>query len=126
MAERDSLIAGATAAGLFGIYADLAYNTYSATNSSPQTTELFAGDRATSLWKYVLIGHAQAVAIGVFGSLLARKWWPLIGTVTVGAIMHAMYRHAMIAGRSKAPPAAAANGGSGGFPFVRSPLQDRP
>lgn len=100
----DRLVAGATAAGLFGIYADLAYNTYSATNSSPQTTELFSGEREQSLWKYVIIGHMQAVAIGVFGSLLSRRLWPLIGTVTVGVIMHAMYRHAVNAGKSKPPP----------------------
>jgi hypothetical protein len=100
----ESVIAGATAAGLFGIYADLAYNTYSATNSSPQTTELFSGEREDTLWKYVIIGHFQAVAIGLLGSLLARKWWPLVGTVTVGAIMHALYRHALNAGRAQAPP----------------------
>ena len=100
----DKLIAGATAAGLFGIYADLAYNTYSATNSSPQTTELFSGERENTLWKYVILGHAQAVAIGLFGSLLSRKLWPLIGTLTVGVVMHCMYRHAVIQGKLQAPP----------------------
>jgi hypothetical protein len=110
------VIAGATAAGLFGIYADLAYNTYSATNSSPQTTELFSGERAESLWKYVLIGHVQALAIGVFGSLLARRWWPILGTVTVGAIMHGMYAHALRAGRGQPRPSNAAPvGGRYGF-----------
>jgi hypothetical protein len=104
MASSDRLIAGATAAGLFGIYADLAYNTYSATNSSPQTTELFAGERTTTLWKYVVIGHLQALGIGLFGSFLSRKLWPLIGTVTVGVIMHCMYRHALGAGEAQAPP----------------------
>lgn len=102
---NDKVIAGATAAGLFGIYADLAYNTYSATNSSPQTTELFAGDRGDTLMKYVFIGHAQAIGIGVFGSLLARKWWPVLGTVAVGTVMHCMYVHALKAGKSQAPPA---------------------
>lgn len=109
MAMDDRMIAGATAAALFGVYADLAYNTYSATNSSPQTTELFSGEREDSLWKYVMLGHVQAVAIGVFGSVLARKVWPLIGTVTVGVIMHAMYRHAVEAGKNKARPSNAAD-----------------
>jgi len=104
VSDRSSVIAGATAAGLFGIYADLAYNTYSATNSSPQTTELFAGEREETLWKYVVMGHLQALAIGLFGSLLARRVWPLIGTVTVGTLMHALYRHAVKAGRSVAKP----------------------
>jgi len=100
----DKLIAGATAAGLFGIYADLAYNTYSATNSSPQTTELFAGERQETLWKYVVIGHAQAFAIGLFGSILSRRLWPLAGAVTVGVVMHCMYSHAVKAGKEKTPP----------------------
>lgn len=104
MADNNRVVGAVAAAGLFGIYADLAYNTYSATNSSPQTTELFAGEREYTLWKYVRIGHAQALAIGIFGSLLARRWWPLIGTLTVGLIMHGMYAHAVRAGKPKAPP----------------------
>lgn len=102
---NDRIVAGASAAALLGIYADLAYNTYSATNSSPQTTELFAGDRSDTLMKYVMIGHAQAIGIGIVGSLLAKKWWPIIGTVGVGVIMHGMYTHAVNAGQAQAPPA---------------------
>ena len=52
-------------ASLFGIYADLAMNIASATNSSPQTTELFAGSRKTTLWKWVKIGGGVALAYGV-------------------------------------------------------------
>lgn len=108
MAEpASSRIRAASAAISFGVYADLAYNLYSATNSSPQTTELFSGDRAKTLWKYVVIGHIQAVALGIFGSILDRSWWPLFGTVTIGGVMHSMYRHALIAGRGQAAPAAA-------------------
>lgn len=89
---------GPVAAISFGVYADMAYNCYSATNSSPQTTELFAADRSDTLWKYVLLGHGQALALGVFGSVVARSWWPISGSITVGIIMHAMYRHALKAG----------------------------
>jgi len=105
--ERDQVIGGGVAAGLFGIYADLAYNTYSATNSSPQTTELFAGERGQTLWKYVRIGHAQALVIGLFGSLLARRWWPLVGTLVVGITMHGMYAHALKVGKRKQRPSTA-------------------
>ncbi len=98
------LVKGGIAAALFGIYADLAYNCYSATNSSPQTTELFAGERATTLWKYVKIGDAQVVVLGVFGSVLSESWWPLIGASTIGIVMHLMYRHALNAGTSQAAP----------------------
>lgn len=100
-------IRSASAAISFGVYADLAYNLYSATNSSPQTTELFAGDRAEALWKYVVIGHLQAVALGIFGSILDRTLWPLFGTLTIGGVMHGMYAHALKAGRGMAHPAGA-------------------
>lgn len=96
-----------TAAVSFGVYADLAYNLYSATNSSPQTTELFAGERGKTLWKYVVIGHIQAVALGLFGSILDRTLWPLFGTLSIGAVMHGMYSHAMKAGATIAPPSGA-------------------
>lgn len=108
----NKVIAGATAAGLFGIYADLAYNTYSATNSSPQTTELFAGDRSDTLMKYVMIGHMQALGIGILGTVLARNFWPLVGTVSVGVIMHGMYVHAVNAGQGQAKPDGSASYGA--------------
>jgi hypothetical protein len=94
-----------SAALAFGLYADLAYNIYSATNSSPQTSELFAGNRSDTLWKYVVIGHGQAIALGLFGSYLDKSLWPLAGTVTIGIVMHGMYAHALKAGMNKKPPA---------------------
>lgn len=110
----DQRVRAATAAISFGVYADLAYNLYSATNSSPQTTELFAGDRSETLWKYVVVGHVQAVALGLFGSLLDRSLWPLFGTLSIGGVMHCMYKHALHAGRGEAPPAAADDGSIAG------------
>jgi hypothetical protein len=97
----DALAAGG-AAILFGVYADLAYNTYSATNSSPQTTELFAGERSDTLWKYVKLGGLQVLALGAFGALLAgQMWmWPLLGVASVMIAMHLMYSHALKAGTS--------------------------
>lgn len=97
--------AGTAAALAIGVYADLAANLYSATNSSPQTTELFAGDRSETLWKYVKFGHGFALAFGVLGSVLMRKWYPLIGVLIVGVVMHGMYKHALKAGADQAPPA---------------------
>ena len=61
---------GPGAALLVGVYADLAFNLFSAMNSSPQTTELFADDRAETLWKYVKIADAAAVGFGLLGTLL--------------------------------------------------------
>jgi hypothetical protein len=95
---------GPAAALGFGVYADLAFNLFSAMNSSPQTTELFADDRADTLWKYVKIADAAALGFGLLGSLLARDWWPLAGSLLVVALMHFMYRHALSAGQGKAAP----------------------
>lgn len=108
------LIRSTTAAVSFGVYADLAYNLYSATNSSPQTTELFAGERGETLWKYVIIGHVQAVVLGLFGSVLDRSLWPLFGTLSIGGVMHYMYTHALKKGQGQAKPSNAmpTNGGS--------------
>lgn len=96
----------AGAAALFGIYADLAYNVYSATNSSPQTTELFAGERSDTLWKYVKLGGYQILALGLFGALLAGKlWmWPILGVLVVAVFMHTMYAHALKSGQEGAQP----------------------
>lgn len=99
------LLAGGLAAVLFGVYADTAYNAYSATNSSPQTTELFARDRSDTLQKYVNLGHLQVVALaGVGAGLLwvtghkALALWPIIGAGTVAIAMQAMYSHALRVG----------------------------
>jgi uncharacterized protein YhhL (DUF1145 family) len=104
-----SILLGGLAAALFGIYADLAFNLFSATNSSPQTTELFAGDRSETLWKYVKIGDFAALAFGFAGAAMTysspstRKLaiWPLIGAVVVIVLMHSMYMHALKAGQAK-------------------------
>jgi len=101
------MMAGASNAVTFGVYAALAYDIMSSTNSSPQTTELFAGDRSETLMKYVKIGDVQIVAFGLFGSLLEGNYWPLAGCVSVGLIMHCMYQYALNAGIDTAPPVAA-------------------
>lgn len=98
----------AGAAGLFGIYADLSYNVYSATNSSPQTTELFASDRAVTLWKYVRLGGYQVAGLTAIGTALAAPfgiWWaPPLGAGAAALLMYLMYRHALQAGSGQAPP----------------------
>lgn len=78
-------------ASLFGIYADLAMNIASATNSSPQTTELFAGSRKTTLWKWVKIGGGVALAYGVFASVISWSLIPLLGVGSVIIAMGTMY-----------------------------------
>lgn len=109
------LVGAGVAATLFGVYADLAYNCYSATNSSPQTTELFAGERSETLWKYVVLGDIQVAALaGVGFAVLSAggqkglRWWPVIGAGTAAVAMHLMYVHALHAGKGKTPPSNAA------------------
>jgi hypothetical protein len=104
MPDSGTLIAGGVAATLFGVFADLAYNTYSATNSSPQTTELFAGERSKTLWKYVKLGHLQVAGLCVFGAWISRSYWPLVGGGIAAVIMHGMYSHALKAGQAAQVP----------------------
>jgi hypothetical protein len=100
MAAAEGALGGGLAAVLFAVYLDAGYNIMSATNSSPQTTELFAADRADTLWKYVKLGHLQIAGASVLGAVLAgRHWlWPLLGGAGAIAVMHAMYAHALNAG----------------------------
>lgn len=93
------------AAVLFLAAADAAYNAYSATNSSPQTTELFAADRSHTLWKYVRLGHVQVAGIVGFAAYVASKqglaMWPILGGGAVALAMHGMYAHALKSGRER-------------------------
>jgi hypothetical protein len=91
---------------LFGVSADLVYNIFSATNSSPQTTELFAKERGQTLWKYVRLGAVQAgVLIGLMamraytgGGGWARAVWAVGGGGVAGVAMWMMYAHALASG----------------------------
>jgi hypothetical protein len=85
---------------LVGVYADLAFNLYSAMNSSPQTTELFAKEREQTLMKYVKIADLTAAAFGLLGWMLTgfASIGPLLGVAVVIIVMHMMYAHALKAG----------------------------
>ena len=88
----------------FGVAADLVYNVYSATNSSPQTTELFAGERAKTLWKYVRLGGLQSVLLVGIMAVRGRSAWPVLGGALAGGMMYFMYAHALQAGQGSKPP----------------------
>lgn len=88
---------------IFGVAATMVYDVFSATNSSPQTTELFASDRAETLWKYVRLGGVQsAVLIGIM-TFRGRSVWPVLGGASAGAMMWAMYAHALKSGGGSKP-----------------------
>jgi len=82
-------------ANTFGIFADLAMNIASATNSSPQTTELFGAQRATTLWKWVKIGGGVAIAYGLFASIIGHSLIPILAVGTVIIAMGLMYHLAL-------------------------------
>lgn len=96
---------GSVIAILIGVWATFALDVFSTLNSSPQTTELFAGDRADSLMYWVTIGGATAVGGGAAASVISRKPWPLFATVLVALFMWLLYRHAVKRGTGVAPPA---------------------
>jgi hypothetical protein len=74
---------------------DATFNAYSATNSSPQTSDVF-GDarRRESLRWYVRVGNWTAIFLGVFSSWITRSLWPALGTVLVMSEMEWLYRRA--------------------------------
>ena len=91
----------ATDAIAFGVAADLVYNIFSATNSSPQTTELFAAERSETLMKYVRLGGVQAALLVGIMAYRGRSIWPILGGVLAGAAMWWMYSHALKAGTAQ-------------------------
>lgn len=102
---------GATAAILFGVSVDATLTIFGATNSSPQTTHLFAKDRADTLMWYVWAGLVLSVivvgimAAGAFrdgGAKLAI--WPIFGGVLSGGGMVWLYKHAVKAGNGHTQP----------------------
>lgn len=89
---------GSTVAILIGVWATFALDVFSTLNSSPQTTELFAGEREGSLMHWVMIGAAVGVGGGAVATLISRKLWPLLATTGVSAGMWWMYKHAVSRG----------------------------
>lgn len=89
------------------VYAALTYDIISATNSSPQTTEINAAARAETLMKWVKIGLAQAVLFAGVGIAIEKArgnaiWPPLLGAGLAGALLWVQYVHARNAGMAAA------------------------
>src|SRR5215831_18726368 len=77
------------------VYAALTYDIISATNSSPQTTEINAAARAPTLMKWVKIGLWQAGLFAFIGFLLDdQKWPPVVGAGLAGFLLWIQYVHA--------------------------------
>ena len=90
---------GTADAVVIAVYAALVYDVISATNSSPQTTEINAGARAPTLMKWVHLGLAQAAVFVAIGVILHPKHWPpLLGGGLAAVALYVQYRHARDAG----------------------------
>lgn len=85
---------------LFGVYVDASFNVYSSLTSSPWTFENFSKDkdRAASCRRYVMMANAAALALGLFGTIVAHTLWPLAGSVVVVVGMYAVYHKAIAKG----------------------------
>lgn len=96
------------------VYAALTYDIISATNSSPQTTEINASVRAETLMKWVKLGLLQAAGFAVLGALLDDEHWPpILGAGIAGILLWVQYKHAEQAGLENPGPPSEVFGGYG-------------
>lgn len=87
------------------VYATLMYDVISATNSSPQTTEINAAKRGATLMKWVHLGLIQGTAFVFIGMLLDKERWPpLLGGGLAGVLLYAQYRYALKSGTENPGP----------------------
>ena len=84
----------------FLVAAGIVYEIIAAACSSPQTAELNAKKRATTLMKWVNIGIAESVLFIVIAAMVDRKHAGAIiaGGTMAGGIMYYSYAHAKKAG----------------------------
>jgi len=105
---------GAGPAIKVAVYAALTYDIISATNSSPQTTEINAAVRAETLMKWVKIGLLQAALFAIIGIALDNERWPpALGSGLAGLLLWYQYEHAKQAGLEKPGPPSEVYGGFG-------------
>jgi len=91
-------------AGIVAIYAALMYDVISATNSSPQTTEINAAARADTLMKWVKLGILQGalfVGIGAAIESPGKRWRPILGGGLAAILLWVQYVHARNSGLSQ-------------------------
>ncbi len=88
-------VSDGSAAIKVAVYAALMYDIISATNSSPQTTEINAKARADTLMKWVKLGLLQgALFVGIGVALDPQRWPPLLGGAIAGGLLWVQYVHA--------------------------------
>lgn len=99
-------VAGKDSGVPFLVAAGIVYEIIAAACSSPQTAEINASSRASTLMKWVHIGLAQSVFfIGIAASVDPKHAKPIVvGGALAGGIMYYSYTHAMQAGLASSAP----------------------
>ena len=100
------------------VTATLFYDVISATNSSPQTTEINASVRAATLMKWVWLGIAQATAFATIAVFIDYRlgrpiWPPLVGGGIAATLLLTQYIYARNSGLSQPGPPTEVYGGYG-------------
>ena len=96
-----------TDAAVIGVSAAVVYDIISATNSSPQTTEINAAARSETLMKWVKIGLAQAllfILLMVLAEPPGKRWRPLLGGGLAAILLWVQYSHAKKSGLENGGP----------------------
>lgn len=90
----------------FLVSAGIVYEIIAAACSSPQTTEINAKSRSTTLMKWVYLGLAQsAVFIGIAAIFDTKNRTPIVfGGLTAAVLMWLQYSHALRAGLASSDP----------------------
>jgi hypothetical protein len=90
----------------FLVAAGIVYEIIAANCSSPQTTELNAAQRATTLMKWVNIGMVQsALFVVIAASADRRHAKPIVaGGALAAALMYVSYAHGKAAGLASGEP----------------------
>lgn len=92
---------------VIGVSAALVYDVISATNSSPQTTEINAKARAQTLMKWVNIGIIQAAGLILLMACAepsGKKWRPILGGGVGGLLIYGQYVYALKCGLASQEP----------------------
>lgn len=106
---------GGTGAGngiAFLVSAGIVYEIIAANCSSPQTTELNASSRASTLMKWVNLGLGQAALFVGAAALFdpGHRGAIIAGGILAGAMMYHLYGHAKRAGLSSSLPGTETHG----------------
>lgn len=90
----------------FLVAAGIVYEIIAAACSSPQTAEINAKSRSSTLMKWVHLGVVQAFAFVVIAAMLDPKHAPHIlgGGLLAEALLYGQYRHALKAGLRSCEP----------------------